>query len=538
MQILQDQPRVISLCERCDYALESRTGHPDLNTNARSSCTPASAAEHDALLASLSQVNQNIGDCDSAIERLRQKSEQISQQRRLLFSAAADITTLLSPLRRLPSEILAEIARFTLPRHWFEGRIGRYPWAFTQVCRSWRAAALDMRWVWSRIRLPLGYYSWPKGDGKALTEIVKTYLERSGQYPVALLDVNAPNMYDGLRLALQEHAWHIGTLEATFHDGKLPFDAPLPALKELIIRDGDICGLVAPNLVVVEICLVCNTIELPWANLRALMMSFMMDFSEISFLRPCLRLEVLSLLADEGVARDVLPLSQPLLFPLLHTLELGGASILFGPHIYAPALSHAVLNMMRRDWRGEGWYNKLCQSYEILLSGLLASVACITLRNRNGVTDDTDLLRRILCMPKTLRKVAFVEETLGIDRQRIPATKQACLEMLSYKADKPSFAELGEVEIVTARRVHWTDKDVACVRHLLESRSASAKAGCLPLKRFFVCMPNVLRWPAEFSDKSEGWAGVTNSEGRRILDIYSSDPEQWIGPFRAGDYLQ
>ncbi|KAI5828022.1 hypothetical protein K523DRAFT_308087 [Schizophyllum commune Tattone D] len=537
MQILQDQPHVISLCERCDHAIESRSGHPDLNANVYSSYTPANAAEHDALLASLSEVNQNIGDCDSAIEHLHQKIKRIRRQRWLLVSAAADIKALLSPLRRLPLEILAEIARFTLPRHWFGDRVGKHQWDFAQVCRSWRAVALDLRWVWSRIRLPLQYYHWPEGDRKALTEIVRTYLERSGQLPVSLLNVNASNMNDSLRAVLKEHAWHIGTLDAFLYDGKLPFDASFPLLKELIIRDGDIPALDAPQLVAVELRRVCSSIELPWANLRALMMSFTMDLHDIAILRLCSRLEVLSLLSDQGTARGAVPPSQPLLFPSLHTLELGGASILFGPHIHAPVLSHAMLNMMRCDWKGDSWYNTFCQSIDQVLSGLLASTTSITLRNVIG--KDMNLLRRILCMPRTLRKVAIVEETLGGASQRAPATNQAFLEMICYNADEPFFAELAEVEIVSGRMVHWTDNDVACVQRLLESRSASGKAGCTPLERFVVYMPNVLRWPDIFSDEGEGWGRATDTEGRRILGMYSSDLlYPWIGPFKVVDALE
>ncbi|KAL1675923.1 hypothetical protein EV122DRAFT_292285 [Schizophyllum commune] len=518
MQILQDQPHVISPCERCDHAIESRTGHPDLNANVYSSYTPANAAENDALLASLSQVNQNIGDCDSAIEHLHQKIKRIRQQRWLLVSTAADVKALLSLLRQLPLEILAEIARFTLPRH------------------CWRAVALDLRWVWSRIRLPLPYYHWPEGDRKALAEIVRTYLERSGQLPVSLLNVNASNMNDSLRAVLKEHAWHIGTLDAVLYDGKLPFDASFPVLKELIIRDGDIPALDAPQLVAVELRRVCSSIELPWANLRALMMSFTMDLHDITILRLCSRLEVLSLLSDQGVARGAVPPSQPLLFPSFHMLELGGASILFGPHIHAPVLSHAMLNMMRCDWTGDSWYNNFCQSIAQILSGLLASATSITLRN--VISKDMNSLRMILCMPRTLRKVAIVEETLDGANHRVPATNQAFLEMICYNADVPFLPKLAEVEIVSGRMVHWTDNDVACVRRLLESRSPSSKAGCTPLERFFVCMPNVLRWPVIFSDEGEGWGRATNFEGRRILDMYSSDlPYPWIGPFKVADAL-
>ncbi|KAI4522428.1 hypothetical protein K525DRAFT_198837, partial [Schizophyllum commune Loenen D] len=388
----------------------------------------------------------------------------------------------------------------------------------------------------SYLTLPLPYYHWPEGDRKALAEIVRTYLERSGQLPVSLLNVNASNMNDSLRAVLKEHAWHIGTLDAVLYDGKLPFDASFPVLKELIIRDGDIPALDAPQLVAVELRRVCSSIELPWANLRALMMSFTMDLHDITILRLCSRLEVLSLLSDQGVARGAVPPSQPLLFPSFHMLELGGASILFGPHIHAPVLSHAMLNMMRCDWTGDSWYNNFCQSIAQILSGLLASATSITLRN--VISKDMNSLRMILCMPRTLRKVAIVEETLDGANHRVPATNQAFLEMFCYNADVPFLPKLAEVEIVSGRMVHWTDNDVACVRRLLESRSPSSKAGCTPLERFFVCMPNVLRWPVIFSDEGEGWGRATNFEGRRILDMYSSDlPYPWIGPFKVADAL-
>ena len=59
------------------------------------------------------------------------------------------------------------------------------------------------------------------------------------------------------------------------------------------------------------------------------------------------------------------------------------------------------------------------------------------------------------------------------------------------------------------------------------------------MERFVVYMPNVLRWPDIFSDEGEGWGRATNSEGRRILEMCSSDLlYPWVGPFKVVDALE
>ncbi|KAJ7483482.1 hypothetical protein FB451DRAFT_991164, partial [Mycena latifolia] len=62
----------------------------------------------------------------------------------------------LSPLRRMPPELLGEIFSWTLPS--VQEALGRRrfqdkhsPWVFTQVCHRWRAVALSTPSLWSQI---------------------------------------------------------------------------------------------------------------------------------------------------------------------------------------------------------------------------------------------------------------------------------------------------------------------------------------------------------------------------------------------------
>lgn len=88
---------------------------------------------------------------------------------------------LLSPVRRLPYRVLAQIFYFcandmepcwTLPR-----------WTLAQVSRRWRAVALSYPEIWGvvpPIRLPM------KDNGKKLVPVLQEVLHRSGEHPLSI----------------------------------------------------------------------------------------------------------------------------------------------------------------------------------------------------------------------------------------------------------------------------------------------------------------------------------------------------------------
>ncbi|KAJ7155821.1 hypothetical protein C8R46DRAFT_1196540 [Mycena filopes] len=99
---------------------------------------------------------------------------QLTGERQLLVDLRSQNSAIISPLRRIPPEVLAEIFIWTLPAVWtlserrsfsFDGS----PWLLTHVSRSWRATAISTSSLWSVVAIsftsdlgpPAGLYPLP-----------------------------------------------------------------------------------------------------------------------------------------------------------------------------------------------------------------------------------------------------------------------------------------------------------------------------------------------------------------------------------------
>ncbi|KAJ7260360.1 hypothetical protein B0H12DRAFT_959143, partial [Mycena haematopus] len=84
---------------------------------------------------------------DAEISRLKDQLTQLEEERAALAKYHTQNTTILSPLRRMPSEVLGEIFSWTLPlRSALD--ITDSPWVLTHVSRRWRAIAVSKSSLW------------------------------------------------------------------------------------------------------------------------------------------------------------------------------------------------------------------------------------------------------------------------------------------------------------------------------------------------------------------------------------------------------
>ncbi|KAJ7911830.1 hypothetical protein B0H13DRAFT_1526697, partial [Mycena leptocephala] len=93
---------------------------------------------------------------DDKISQLRAQLERLEQEHTSLATDLSRNTAILSPMRRMPPEILSEIFMLTLPsdRAVLEhGRINMRdsPWVLTHICGRWRIVALASSSLWSFI---------------------------------------------------------------------------------------------------------------------------------------------------------------------------------------------------------------------------------------------------------------------------------------------------------------------------------------------------------------------------------------------------
>ncbi|KAF8211101.1 hypothetical protein K438DRAFT_1514809, partial [Mycena galopus ATCC 62051] len=104
----------------------------------------------------ISEADARLACLDDEISKLEEKLEQLKADRASLFSFRTRNKAILSPLRRMPAEILGEIFLWTLPsvsteifRARFE--MGASPWVLAQISSRWRAVSLSTPSLWSQI---------------------------------------------------------------------------------------------------------------------------------------------------------------------------------------------------------------------------------------------------------------------------------------------------------------------------------------------------------------------------------------------------
>jgi hypothetical protein len=87
----------------------------------------------------IDQLDQNIEDLEQSIRQLQRRIEELQEQR-------ANYVSYISPLRRLPTEILSEIIRKCLQN-------GVDITVMSSICNRLREVALGMSGLWRRIRI-------------------------------------------------------------------------------------------------------------------------------------------------------------------------------------------------------------------------------------------------------------------------------------------------------------------------------------------------------------------------------------------------
>ncbi|KAJ7483424.1 hypothetical protein FB451DRAFT_1555395 [Mycena latifolia] len=165
----------VSRCPTCGSAYESEEPR-DANIHV----SLAAATRHGGLLASneapleadlivvksmISKADERLLFLATEISRLQEWLKPLEDERDTLRNFRIQNKAILSPLRRIPPEILIEIFSWTLPsvREALAGGgldVGRSPWVLGQISSSWRAAALSTPSLWSLVVIDYAVSSW------------------------------------------------------------------------------------------------------------------------------------------------------------------------------------------------------------------------------------------------------------------------------------------------------------------------------------------------------------------------------------------
>ncbi|KAF9045630.1 hypothetical protein BDP27DRAFT_1434637 [Rhodocollybia butyracea] len=212
----------------------------------------------------LALADKDIEDYDSEITRLREQLTIIEAQKEQLGTQRAKLRALLSPMRKMPNEILFRILRQVCEENVIQhGLYQRWDGkddvltssattylpavAVSSVCSRWRELTLSSSSFWENLTVEIHSLD---GDMDELSFMVTRYLERSGERPLRLsfhfdhedelsLDFDREEEFPFLNLFLQHaHRWES---LACWADHSLSFYRMLsqlhfPSLLELDIR--------------------------------------------------------------------------------------------------------------------------------------------------------------------------------------------------------------------------------------------------------------------------------------------------------------
>lgn len=196
----------------------------------------------------ISLGNSDLSKLDVDIDRVQEVLKQLSRRRDEISEHIMNHSALLSPVRRIPDEVLGEIFIYCLPRFEKKGRQkssflhDQAPILLGQICSRWRTVALSTHVLWSFIRIDYG----PDTVESDVAQM-SLWLERSATCPLSLMLRERIDQRDYSR---EERALVLDTILPSSHrwqdveifalrdtvDGLSPIRNALPLLQSLALR--------------------------------------------------------------------------------------------------------------------------------------------------------------------------------------------------------------------------------------------------------------------------------------------------------------
>ncbi|KIM41000.1 hypothetical protein M413DRAFT_37267, partial [Hebeloma cylindrosporum] len=138
---------------------------------------------------------QDLAYVDDEIQRLWELLDQAQWQRNQTVDFINTYNVILSPIRRIPTDILHEIFSYCPTTHRNPVMSTKEaPLILTQICRSWRSVALSCPCIWARIHTP-GAFDEDEFQAHGLPcyetmqmrcEHIQTWLSRSATFPISV----------------------------------------------------------------------------------------------------------------------------------------------------------------------------------------------------------------------------------------------------------------------------------------------------------------------------------------------------------------
>jgi len=144
---------------------------------------PPSTSQINSIQQVISDADSTLDALDNKILKLEDMLDDLRRRRVALDNFKQAHQAILSPMRRLPPEIIGDIFSLCLHNRWqdrvFESR--EAPLLLSQVCTGWRGIALSNSRLWSTVSLFL-----QDSISESELALVRTWLARAGEHPLSI----------------------------------------------------------------------------------------------------------------------------------------------------------------------------------------------------------------------------------------------------------------------------------------------------------------------------------------------------------------
>ncbi|KAJ7314379.1 hypothetical protein DFH08DRAFT_895321, partial [Mycena albidolilacea] len=147
---------------------------------------PHAEYNHPALRAFVSRGSAREAYLDAKIAPLKAELAKLLEERDSLDAEVRKHEGALSPLRRMPVEIISLIFKFAAPFRSYVMNVKEGPWVLSAVCSRWRTIALSQPSLWNSFVLNFMDDSDSPGSAGRILPLVEAHLERSRKLPLAI----------------------------------------------------------------------------------------------------------------------------------------------------------------------------------------------------------------------------------------------------------------------------------------------------------------------------------------------------------------
>ncbi|KAJ8095171.1 hypothetical protein PM082_010393 [Marasmius tenuissimus] len=198
----------------------------------------------------LLDAEKEINDCEVEMNRLILAMRLLENKKKGLQTTVERCRSLLSPVRRLPTEVLSTIFSFACSVNRLEPYCVPSAFQLSMVCGRWRDIVVSRSSLWSALRIAFAFW---EGRFSKLTKLVHTLVERSGSQPLDLELVFAGTT-DGMETGISSILRILVQSSARWRHVCLRFPGPTTifpghsALQNLQSLDINSVGMISPAL--------------------------------------------------------------------------------------------------------------------------------------------------------------------------------------------------------------------------------------------------------------------------------------------------